>query len=89
MSAVNLDLSICIWMAVSCVILTPLTWFGTPKDFWPIAVGALITTIIACVLIMFNIGAESANLEGIEYPPATANGFFQGIFDYNPWNIKE
>ena len=65
-------------MVVSAAILTPLTWFGTPKDFWPIAVGALITTIVACVLIIFNIGIKNTEVDAIVYPPATANGFFQG-----------
>jgi vesicular inhibitory amino acid transporter len=79
MAAVNVHLTICMWMVVTATILTPLTWFGTPKDFWPIAVGALITTVIACVLIMVNVGEKSAQLDAIEYPPASANGFFQAF----------
>ena len=80
MATAGVHLTTCMWMVVSAAILTPLTWFGTPKDFWPIAVGALITTVTACVLIMVNVGMEGAKLEAVEYPPASASGFFQGIF---------
>jgi len=79
MASAGVHLSTCMWMVVSAAILTPLTWFGTPKDFWPIAVGALITTVTACVLIMVNVGMEGAKLEAVEYPPASASGFFQAF----------
>ena len=28
------DVSLCLWMCMVAIILTPLTWLGTPKDFW-------------------------------------------------------
>ena len=46
--------SLCLWMLIVTVFLTPLTWLGTPKDFWPIAVGALLTTVAACILIIIQ-----------------------------------
>ncbi len=27
-------LGVCAWMGIVALLLTPLTWFGTPKDFW-------------------------------------------------------
>ena len=30
----GVHLSLCVWMLVVAVILIPLTWMGTPKDFW-------------------------------------------------------
>ena len=24
----------CVWMVIVCAFLIPLTWLGTPKDFW-------------------------------------------------------
>ena len=39
--------------------------------------GALITTVAACVLIMINVGMRSSK-ETIVFPKATADGFFQG-----------
>ena len=49
------------------------------QDFWPIAVGALVTTVLACILIMINVGLKGANL-GKEktFDPPTADGFFTG-----------
>lgn len=79
MATAGVHLTICVWMVVTAAVLTPLTWFGTPKDFWPIAVGALVTTVTACILIMVNVSLESQRLEAIEYPPASAHGFFQAF----------
>jgi hypothetical protein len=34
MHTIGLDLTLCEWMAIVAVTLIPLTWLGTPKDFW-------------------------------------------------------
>ena len=82
-----IQLSLCQWMVVVAVILIPLTWAGTPKDFWPIAVGALITTIVACSLIIYTCVTDGIEtkaalaLEGQEYPvfpSPTYDGIFKG-----------
>ena len=78
MAGAGLDLSLCTWMVIVAAALTPLTWMGTPKDFWPIAVGALITTMVACLLIIINCVLTGAELEEKVYPAPTANGFFKG-----------
>jgi len=41
-----------LWMVIVAVALTPLCFLGTPKDFWPLAIGALVTTVAACVLVI-------------------------------------
>ena len=77
--AAGFHLSLCVWMVIVAGGLTPLTWMGTPKDFWPIAVGALISTIIACLLIVINcilLGAEKT--ERPVYPAPSPMGFFKG-----------
>ena len=38
-AAAGLHLTLCSWMVIVATGLTPLTWMGTPKDFWGIAVG--------------------------------------------------
>ena len=30
----GVNLSPCLWMVIVAVILLPLSWFGSPKDFW-------------------------------------------------------
>merc|ERR1712013_910940 len=68
----GLQLHLCQWMVIVALMLIPLTWAGTPKDFWPIAVGALITTLVACLLI----GTE---LETVEFPAPTFEGSFKAF----------
>lgn len=79
-AAAGFQMSLCVWMVIVAGGLTPLTWMGTPKDFWPIAVGALISTIIACLLILINcilFGTQQENLP--EYPPPSPMGFFKAF----------
>ena len=44
-------LHFCDWTIVIAVVMAPIAMLGTPKDFWPIAVGAMLFTGFACVLI--------------------------------------
>nr|KAG5690264.1 hypothetical protein BaRGS_018616 [Batillaria attramentaria] len=46
------DLSFCVWLLVLAGILIPCTWPGTPKDFWPVAVGAMTATSLACIVLV-------------------------------------
>ena len=34
MGAVGVDFTLCLWMLIVALALTPLTWMGSPKDFW-------------------------------------------------------
>ena len=64
-------------MVIVAVILIPLTWAGTPKDFWLIAVVVLLTTVIACIFIIVSfVGADA--LETVEFPAPTFEGSFEG-----------
>ena len=76
--AAGFKLSLCIWMVIVAGGLTPLTWMGTPKDFWPIAVGALITTMIACLLIVVTCIMDGTKLPDKNFPSPSADGFFKG-----------
>jgi len=57
----NNSMTMCIWMMVVVAVLTPITWLGAPKDFWPLAIGALITTITACTLCNIQIVLDTKN----------------------------
>merc|ERR1719295_815268 len=78
-SAAGFDLSLCIWMVIVAACLTPLTWMGTPKDFWPIAVGALITTCVACLLIIVTCALDGSKMETKEFPTPTVDGTFKAF----------
>jgi len=75
----GLDLSLCLWMVIVAAGLTPLTWAGTPKDFWPIAVGALVTTMVACTMIIINCALFGSGLETVTYPTPTYDGIFKAF----------
>ncbi|XP_063402409.1 uncharacterized protein LOC134686665 [Mytilus trossulus] len=55
MSDVTKDISFCYWLLILGAILTPITCLGTPADFWPIGVGATLSTGIACILILIQV----------------------------------
>ena len=79
-AAAGFHLSLCTWMVIVAGILTPLTWMGTPKDFWPIAVGALVTTMVACLLIVITCVMDGTEKSEKHFPPPTLNGFFKGSY---------
>jgi len=78
-SAAGLHLSLCVWMVIVAAALTPLTWMGTPKDFWPIAVGALITTCVACLLVIITCVLDGTQLEEKVFPAPTFDGLFKAF----------
>ncbi|CAG2219090.1 SLC32A [Mytilus edulis] len=55
MSDITKDISFCYWLLILGAILTPITCLGTPADFWPIGVGATMSTGIACILILIQV----------------------------------
>jgi len=73
------SLSLCVWMVIVAIGLTPLTWMGTPKDFWPIAVGALTTTCVACLLVIITCILDGNQIEEKVFPAPTADGMFKAF----------
>ncbi|OWF37632.1 Lysine histidine transporter 1 [Mizuhopecten yessoensis] len=59
--ALGHDISFCFWLVIIAGCLVPLTWFGTPKDFWLIGYGATVATALAAVIIVISIGLDSPN----------------------------
>ncbi|KAK7474589.1 hypothetical protein BaRGS_00034173 [Batillaria attramentaria] len=53
------NLSFCFWLLIVAGILLPCTWPGTPKDFWPVAIGAMTATSLACVILVVVMGIDS------------------------------
>ncbi|KAH9525600.1 hypothetical protein Btru_001799 [Bulinus truncatus] len=56
---VGKDISFCYWLFIVAGILIPISWLGTPKDFWPIAIGATVATSIACCVVIANVVIDS------------------------------
>lgn len=47
-------LHFCDWAIIIAALMSPIAMLGTPKDFWPIAVGAMLFTAVACLLIFIQ-----------------------------------
>uniref|UniRef100_A0A1B6DU47 Amino acid transporter transmembrane domain-containing protein n=1 Tax=Clastoptera arizonana TaxID=38151 RepID=A0A1B6DU47_9HEMI len=41
----------CWWFLIFSIFITPPMWLGSPKDFWAVGIGALITTAAAAILL--------------------------------------
>lgn len=78
-ASTGLQLSVCLWMVIVAASLAPLTWLGTPKDFWPVAVGALVTTVLACGIIVVQCILDGQELEERNYPAPSVEGFFKAF----------
>jgi len=79
----------CQWMAIVAAILIPLTWMGSPKDFWPIAFGALLTTVTACALIciraMMDYQTRVEDFDGgVANGTLTESDFAEHVVRYDP-----
>ena len=73
--------------------LTPLCWLGSPADFWFVAVGALVSTVVGCTMVLVQEGMDVADHESCYYnvsnpndtwhahypAPESALGFGKGI----------
>ena len=51
----DFSISGCYWILIVALLLIPMSWLGTPKDFWWTAIVASVTTTIAAVLIVINL----------------------------------
>ncbi|XP_060551535.1 uncharacterized protein LOC132713072 isoform X2 [Ruditapes philippinarum] len=49
------DVSFCYIGAIVAGCLIPVSWLGTPADFWFVAVGATCATAIACCILLGNV----------------------------------
>uniref|UniRef100_H2Z6U2 Amino acid transporter transmembrane domain-containing protein n=1 Tax=Ciona savignyi TaxID=51511 RepID=H2Z6U2_CIOSA len=76
LAQVNADISLCYWVMIIGV-LAPFCWLKSPKDFWPIALGATVTTAIACVLIFIQaiMDIKVAHNRTVEYRETHPDGF--------------
>ncbi|XP_063402412.1 uncharacterized protein LOC134686669 [Mytilus trossulus] len=61
---VTKDISFCYWLMILTFILVPIICLGTPKDFWPIGVGATFSTAIACIFIVIQALKDNSHNKG-------------------------
>ncbi|XP_035662328.1 amino acid transporter AVT1J-like [Branchiostoma floridae] len=60
------NFSFCFWLIILAGALTPFTWFGSPKDFWPVAVVASASTVLACLLMLIGVLVDIPNFQHVK-----------------------
>lgn len=69
-----------IWLVICFAVLLPCSWFGTPKEFWGIAVGASLATAVACLMICVCIRLDfPADLKTVQQPIVNFESFFSAF----------
>ncbi|GFN75566.1 amino acid transporter antl1-like isoform x2 [Plakobranchus ocellatus] len=68
-----------IWLIIVAVILSPLSWLGTPKDFWPIAVTATLSTALACVFMLIQMLREADDTPPAFHAPLNLKSFLMAF----------
>lgn len=69
------EITFCQWILIIGLIMIPLSFFGSPADFWPVAIMAMGGTAVASVLVTYGIIVSDHE----EYPrrdAPTARTFF-------------
>ncbi|XP_042856751.1 uncharacterized protein LOC122243308 [Penaeus japonicus] len=74
-----IDLTVCEWTLIIGGVLTPLTWMGTPKDFWPASILAMGATFLACIVVMVKVVLEKPAYGPPIYNSPTFSSFFLGF----------
>ncbi|KAK4326153.1 hypothetical protein Pmani_003299 [Petrolisthes manimaculis] len=74
------QIGVCSWLLVCGVVLIPLSWLSSPKEFWPASVLALIATVAACVVVVVKILVEEGTPgKEAQHPAPTLYSFFLGF----------
>lgn len=71
----NFNINYCYMVLIIAACLLPILFLGTPKDFWPIAVGAIGATGLAIIFIMVGTLFDMPQCQNkVHYPTATFGG---------------
>nr|BAN20757.1 vesicular inhibitory amino acid transporter, putative [Riptortus pedestris] len=71
-------ITFCLWLLIIGALLTPLSWLGSPKDFWFVGLGAISTTSASCLAIFIQMMMEGTDSNAIApvYEQHGAKEFF-------------
>uniref|UniRef100_A0A0N5AEM6 Aa_trans domain-containing protein n=1 Tax=Syphacia muris TaxID=451379 RepID=A0A0N5AEM6_9BILA len=77
----DLEISICYLILIVGIVLIPLTFFKSPKDFWIIIVFAMIATAIAVVLIVIGSIHDAPYCKSVAVvaPSSSVQGIFHAF----------
>ncbi|KAK3786475.1 hypothetical protein RRG08_058532 [Elysia crispata] len=67
------------WLIITAAVLSPFCWLGTPKDFWPVALCAVLTTAVASILILTQIVRDASNVPTPFFAPLDFKSFLMAF----------
>lgn len=70
------SMSTCILAVIVTGSVVPVTWFGTPKDFWGTALAATIATLTASLLVFSNILKDRQDFTDVVHTNVDVVSFF-------------
>ena len=72
-------ISTCEWMLIVAACLAPLCWFGSPADFWFVAVGALVSTVVGCIMVLIQEAGDVADKESCLFTSVGLNQTLEDV----------
>ncbi|XP_054154352.1 uncharacterized protein LOC128952915 [Oppia nitens] len=73
-------ITLCDWILILTLLLIPLSWLGSPADFWPLAFGAIGTTILGLILLIVQIIIDAPTFKDkANHDSPTFSNFFLGF----------
>lgn len=72
------NFTICSWVILVGFVLIPLSWLGSPKEFWQVSVLALVATIAAVVVVIIKIVTDAPSAAPT-YSSPSVSSFFLGF----------
>uniref|UniRef100_A0A023F831 Putative amino acid transporter n=1 Tax=Triatoma infestans TaxID=30076 RepID=A0A023F831_TRIIF len=67
----------CTWFIIFAILITGPMWLGSPKDFWLVGFGAVLTTVLSCIFIFIQMIYDGINsTEIVHHYPKNFKDFF-------------
>ncbi|KAK3786479.1 hypothetical protein RRG08_058535 [Elysia crispata] len=67
------------WLIMTAAALCPFCWLGTPKDFWPIALCAVLTTTVASAVILAQVVRDASRVPPAFHAPLDLKTFLMAF----------
>lgn len=68
LSKFHVHVSLCVCLPIVTLTICPITWFGTPKDFWLVGLTSALTSVIATVVIITSASIDFGAFDHVDQP---------------------
>ncbi|KAK9499355.1 hypothetical protein O3M35_002404 [Rhynocoris fuscipes] len=71
------QVTFCTWFIIFALVIIVPMWLGSPKDFWMVGFGAVLTTVLACLFIQVQMVLDGVHSTGyVHHNPKSFKQFF-------------